>query len=1089
MVPEEQSPHPDIEQKSEIEADYTNKDLELDPSLDNDTDKIIDEVNEQKRGDKKNLEDNMEEINSNVELENVGSEQSTLILHKESQEPFSRDDEGNIILDADTLEYFGEHASSQEEMEVEVLEEEMEELFKSYEEHRLEQEEGTVTSNDLDHEINQEQHELEREFLIEQQEEKIDQKMIQPQEQELNQKVSQTPREQIIKEVETDHHQNRDEELQESLQEDIHEIKQENANKKIESREKDQEIQQEPIQVAYFSLDENDIKERYKQETGRRPIYARKETKGFIEWKEHLIQYKEEQEEKHSSLNEKEEEFKEQQKEIREYREEWAEYLVINIKESEFPEEITEKLDHFLDKYEKLRELLKEVKTKEISEEVFEKKVKQFEHILIEKSDIARPLFMNFDWYRKYYNETIRKSGKRVAKLYISKKTREFLSYISGRIKQLENRGNFYESAEIFEEFLEKSFHVREKWALQLNNLINEVPNEEISKEAKMELETVIKRYCEIRTIIFNRNILKEDKEKLIQGRIENYNPRFFELFEILKRFLGIYDTYSRNWMEQSLILEGKKTIRQLSQKLENIEKESVLRQILNEESSSIQNFKEVLKENLYKSTELRMSEKYKIIKIIQNENFSEENKVKLTNILSKLSLEESISFGFGTIGMAKQGQKFAEKEHYTKLLNRLRSEITNLVATKELHRNRLANWKLAKYLDFPFGDRSDGRKWDTVSTISKGERHITKEDLEKSKKSLLKFFGEKAKECISIINNFLGNNRLRRYSKQQWQDHNPNLNEAFFKCLKTELYTVDTAIPSYWYGFMGSDASKQSGLSKQSVNAIRDHRYRYQITIELSIKDKNLLVQFCETIGLDPSRIKERTREKWGKNYLHAYITFNCREMVEDLDKLGFVSSKEKARDVPDYIKDAMSLAFKSLNRKYVGPKHIASTPSGRIALTWLRGAYDGDGHSDRTELGSASRQFLESIRQVFKIRYPVRPHSSAPNFWILSLGARLFNAMSSVSMEYGLGLERKNKHFSESREALGILMESLEDLNIDKQRLKDLVYKFRQYELVKMFGTIQETFRKLLAQWNIKLPAKGYWSSNNKFLGTKKL
>lgn len=90
---------------------------------------------------------------------------------------------------------------------------------------------------------------------------------------------------------------------------------------------------------------------------------------------------------------------------------------------------------------------------------------------------------------------------------------------------------------------------------------------------------------------------------------------------------------------------------------------------------------------------------------------------------------------------------------------------------------------------------------------------------------------------------------------------------------------------------------------------------------------------------------------------------------------------------------------------------------------------------------------------------------------------------------MEYGLGLERKNKHFSERWETLEILMESLEDLNINKQLLQDLVYKFRQYELIRMFGTIQETFRKLLGHWNIKLPAKGYWSSNNKFLGTKLL
>ena len=43
--------------------------------------------------------------------------------------------------------------------------------------------------------------------------------------------------------------------------------------------------------------------------------------------------------------------------------------------------------------------------------------------------------------------------------------------------------------------------------------------------------------------------------------------------------------------------------------------------------------------------------------------------------------------------------QIFAEKEDYITFLEILRSEITKLVSAKELYRNRLANWRLAKYL------------------------------------------------------------------------------------------------------------------------------------------------------------------------------------------------------------------------------------------------------------------------------------------------------------------------------------------------------------------------------------------------------
>ncbi|KKK63678.1 hypothetical protein LCGC14_2991880, partial [marine sediment metagenome] len=84
-------------------------------------------------------------------------------------------------------------------------------------------------------------------------------------------------------------------------------------------------------------------------------------------------------------------------------------------------------------------------------------------------------------------------------------------------------------------------------------------------------------------------------------------------------------------------------------------------------------------------------------------------------------------------------------------------------------------------------------------------------------------------------------------------------------------------------------------------------------------------------------------------------------------------------------------------------------------------------------------------------------------------------------------LGLERKNKHFSENREALDILKELLEDLNVDKDCLQDLVYKFRQYEVLRMFSTIRETFKKLLLEWNIELPPNGYWTSKDKLLESK--
>jgi len=684
--------------------DYNNKEEIKDNSPEDHTEEEQNEFPENLSGKEEDIEENIEEysetetiqqeergaesdsevqeqkpeITSSIETENIGSDQSTLIIQQESQEPFSRDKEGNIILDAETMEFFGEHVSSQDEMEVEALGEEMEELFNSYEEHGLEQErqeleesfeelyaqeQGLETSHELKQESRQEQEELE-EILEESltQEQGLDTSPeLKSEDQQEQQELAENfegnymreQREEFNLEIERTQEYAEKKIIKESLHTKIKEKKQGLSPVREQSNKKNQEIELNFMQGAHQNVVQEEILkkvekqkkqplkesdkilyERYKQETRGRPIYRGKETKGYIKWKEYLKEEKEKQEEKTKLLPEKVKENNEKSKEIREYKEKWAQYLANSIKKSEFPEEIKEKLSNFLKKYQNLRELLERSKTKEISEKKLEKELARFEDILIEKRNIAKPLFMNFDWFRRYYNEMISKSGKMVANLYISKKTREFLSKISGRIEKQENLGSLYENAEQFEEFLDKSFQIKEKWALLLNNLIHEVPNKEISKEAKKELKAVIKKYCEIRAILFNNNILKEEKEKLIQGRIEIQNPRFFELFEILRRFHGIYDEYSRKRWEKSLTLEGKRTVRQLSQKLKAI-KEEVVQEILKGDNSTLNKFKEILRVNLYKSTELNMKEKSKLIKIIQKKDISEEDKKIIKSLFS----------------------------------------------------------------------------------------------------------------------------------------------------------------------------------------------------------------------------------------------------------------------------------------------------------------------------------------------------------------------------------------------------------------------------------------------------------------------
>ncbi|KKM82340.1 hypothetical protein LCGC14_1320570, partial [marine sediment metagenome] len=455
-------------------------------------------------------------------------------------------------------------------------------------------------------------------------------------------------------ELESDREAELDDKLAKNL-EKVSELKRNEENEKIDVTEEKTE----------------ELKEKYHQETGGRSIYRGKETRGFIKWQENLEEQNEGYVEEKKLLYDRKEEKKEQLKEIGLSKEGWAQYLAESIKHSEFPEDVEENLSEFLEKYRILKILLEKFKAKEISEQDFKQEMKIYEHDLIESYRIANQLFLNYDWFRRYYNETFRRSRKRVAHLLIHKKTKEFLKYVSGKFKQLKRKEDchkltqkiesfkkdkfisqifnekkyslHYEAAENFEEFIEKSFEIREKWALQLKSYIHKVPNKEISKETKRDLETIIKIYCEIRAILFNKNILKEDQEKLMQERIEKCDPRFFELFEILRRFFGIYGYYSRNWMEKSLVLEARKTVKLLSQKLENIKKESTLHQILNEKGLIVQKFKENLKQNLYNNTIFDLKKKSTIIKIIQKEMLSEEDKTKLISVLTDLSIKDLI--------------------------------------------------------------------------------------------------------------------------------------------------------------------------------------------------------------------------------------------------------------------------------------------------------------------------------------------------------------------------------------------------------------------------------------------------------------
>jgi len=492
------------------------------------------------------------------------------------------------------------------------------------------------------------------------------------------------------------------EELKESLQES-------NLGKLQESKEKIQDTEKDNYKI---------LKEQYHQETGRRAIYAKKETKSFIEWKEGKG------EKEYKEYEEKQELDKESKKEIQELKEEPVKYLINSIKETASNEEISEKtreeLIELLKEYDKIYELYKKLQNREIVRQEFEQEIEKIEKELGEKLRIGKLLFKDFEGFRRDYNEIVRRAGKRVAMLQISNKTNRFLLNISQRLEQFTKEG-------ISQDSLEKN-SVSQEWAIFLKNHIEESTDQEISKEIKEELQFLINQ-------VTNNN-------KLLIKQLKEHNPRFDDFFKELKRSLAIYKEYKSRKYEKSLIPEGKRVAKKIAHQLTEIKKKYILLQIFNENNPDFQNLKDILKENLYNNTSLNLKEKSIIIKIIQKDKLSKEDKTKLISVLSKLPIKDLISLLGEDFKKYMQNymrwgynyEPFEEFLHYIHRIplikqfieefNNTGNWIKNLLPTKTFI--NFLKEKQKQLVDFPKDDRTNTIK-DQIKVISNFSSLITK--------------------------------------------------------------------------------------------------------------------------------------------------------------------------------------------------------------------------------------------------------------------------------------------------------------------------------------------------------------------------
>ncbi|MFW9987215.1 MAG: hypothetical protein ACFFC3_01005, partial [Candidatus Odinarchaeota archaeon] len=270
----------------------------------------------------------------------------------------------------------------------------------------------------------------------------------------------------------------------------------------------------------------------------------------------------------------------------------------------------------------KLLEKGEELKTYEILKEPKEEKLKESQKTEFNSSELL-------ELQERYRQET----GKRP--IYSKKQTKGYKEWLE---KQKESTIKQSES--------NRKSEIREEWKLILEKWIKDANKKDISQEIKEELLNIIKKYHQCRRIYSRLIQLLEVKELTRKelGKIEIFIQKLeettkiqTEIFKNLRAFRAFYNENIR-WYKHHITAEKQKFLRYLSQKL------TYLKETKNAQKSIKQNWKELLRENLYKNTTLMLREKTLINKILQNEVLTEGDKKELISILSKLPTKELIS-------------------------------------------------------------------------------------------------------------------------------------------------------------------------------------------------------------------------------------------------------------------------------------------------------------------------------------------------------------------------------------------------------------------------------------------------------------
>jgi hypothetical protein len=369
---------------------------------------------------------------------------------------------------------------------------------------------------------------------------------------------------------------------------------------------------------------------------------------------------------------------------------------------------------------------------------------------------------------------------------------------------------------------------------------------------------------------------------------------------------------------------------------------------------------------------------------------------------------------------------------------NDIKTELAQLFPKKDIFNGKLKN----KVLSRLFGVKDSHVK----SKIS-DKTEISLEQLNSYLLNLKASLTQKGIELTKNLQHFFeryrSKNVLRKYTYGSVLDYHPDFKIRYFN-------EINTKEKAYWLGWLYAEGWMSSLVGGQGQRYI-------EWGVGCKEEGKFLINRFIESIGFNPDHLEFIQR----KNFFRIRVSFSRMDFPNTLIRLGLKVGKK-----------AYHIELPNLG-KLESTRHLY--------LAFLIGFFDGDGTTGTSEINSASKKFLEDIKQKFCIENELRfAKNKKGGGWRLTLSAQLFNEMLD---NYSLSLPNKRIRLELENERVERLRNFAQErlkFSYQKEKLEKLIWLMSYKEIALLHYRLfnqqvsESTVKSWIYKWKLKRPSR---------------